>query len=79
MPKTRELTIDCESLNINPASYKMIRVTIEGPDVADIFNSIDEDDLIQYVKDNIKLEDIYPEDTLEDWAERNGYTKNENN
>ena len=39
-------------------------------DVNDIFP---DDDIIRYVKENYKPEDVFDEDELTDWAEQNGY------
>ena len=39
-------------------------------DVNDIFPN---DDIIRYVKENYKPEDVFNEDELTDWSEQNGY------
>lgn len=38
---------------------------------------IEESALIDYIKTNYSPDDIFPDDELEDWAERNGYVKND--
>lgn len=75
MTKTKEFTIDCANIRVSPRANYCIEVTVYEPDVDDLLSQLHEEDVIEHVQSNIKVEDVYPADILEDWAERNGYVK----
>lgn len=77
MSKTKEFTIECSDIRVAPSTGHYIRVTIEDPDWKALFEQFREKEIITYVSQNIVPEHVYSQDTLEDWAERNGYTKTE--
>ena len=63
-----ESVIDCDSLLDNAASWVGLNV-----DVADVYN---ERDIVNYVNSsNLEPEDLFSEEDLSSWAEKNGYVK----
>lgn len=45
--------------------------------IADVISNTLLEDAIQHIKDNFSPADIFNENELEDWAENNGYIKEE--
>lgn len=63
-----ESVIDCDSFLDNAISWVGSNV-----DVADVYN---ESDIVDYVNSsNLEPEDLFSEDDLANWAEKNGYVK----
>jgi hypothetical protein len=75
MAKTKEIDITCVSAQITPNGTKSISVSVEEPNVDDLLENIDNDDLTEYVERNFQPEDVFSETILEKWAETNGYVK----
>jgi hypothetical protein len=75
MEKTKEISIECSAARINPSRYHKVSVVVEDPDVDDILDSINEDDLIDWVKRNKHPEDLFSETELAKYAESEGYVK----
>lgn len=45
--------------------------------IADVIQSNLLEDAIQHIKDNFTVEEIFGKEPLEEWAEENGYIKEE--
>lgn len=75
MSKTKELTIICDEVKVTPNSYGKVRVETEGIEVDDILHNIEHEDLIEYIKDHLSPEELFPTSELEKWAESEGYTR----
>jgi hypothetical protein len=41
----------------------------------EIINELEKSDVIQWIKENVDVDDCYPEKELEKWAESHGYVK----
>ena len=79
MAKTKEIDITCVSAQINPNGSRAISVSMEEPNIDDLLENIDKDDLTEYVERNFEVEDVFSESQLEKWAEANGYVKGGDN
>lgn len=77
MATTKSITINCDEAKITPNGSFAVSVEIEGFSVDDLLRTIDEDDLIDWVKRNKYPEDLFSESELEKWAEGAGYIKEE--
>lgn len=78
MPKTSELTIRCQvatMVNVNPESSWPVKVEIISPDIKSLLLRVHTDDLIEYVREYIGVEEIYSQSVLDKWAESEGYIK----
>ena len=63
-----ESVIDCDSFLDNAVSWVRSNV-----DVSDVYN---ERDIVDYVNSsNLEPEDLFSEEDLSSWAEKNGYVK----
>jgi hypothetical protein len=78
MAKTTEISFNCSGAEIAPYNKNLVAVTVEEPDVATILEGMDEDDLIEFVKNNFSPDDIFYTSVLDKWAESEGYIKADN-
>lgn len=76
MANTTEITVKGTSAKVwsrQPDGFQVAE--IENPDIRHLLLGIHTDDLIEYVREYVAIEEIYPTSTLEKWAEANGYVK----
>lgn len=76
MPKTRELTIECEEVRIVTTSRRL-RLILDEPDIDDLLAQISLEDLMEHIRSDTqnKPEFVFDVECLEKWAEENGYIK----
>lgn len=76
MSKTKELTIECKSVNIEPDyTPKKVIVTLFEPNINDMLAGMDRMDLVEWMCENHSPQDIFADNQLKKWAEQNGYIK----
>lgn len=75
MSKTKELIITCSEARIIPNRYNQVVAHIDDPNVNDALLSFHSDDLIEFMSSEYGVEEVYPKEQLEKWAEENGYIK----
>lgn len=75
MAKTKEITIMCDELTVTPNSHHNFQIEIEGFDVENILDHIDDSDLIVYIQSNKQPEEVFSQSELDKWAESEGYIK----
>jgi hypothetical protein len=79
MAKTNEISVNCTDVQVLPNGNRMVTATLQEPDVDDILDSIDDYDLIDWVKRNKNPDDLFSETELIQWAESEGYIKQNEN
>lgn len=75
MPKTKEITFKCANVKVEPDNYKIMIVTVERPDMDEIFEEAEGEDIRSFIADRYDPEDIFSDKDLASWAEENGYIK----
>lgn len=74
MARTRNISFSCEEIKVSSGRSK-INVEIEDPNIDELLPAILDNEVMQYVANNFSVDDVYANDALEQWAEKNGYTK----
>ena len=74
MSKTKEIEVSCSSVQVGHTS-RNINVVLEEPNITEVLTAIDEDELGEYVRQNLAIENVYSQSDLEKWAESEGYVK----
>lgn len=76
MPKTKNITIETsDEVRIAHGRTRTL-VHIDEPDVNELLQGINNEDISEYVQwNNFKPDDLFTEEQLRDWANENGYTK----
>lgn len=76
MAKTTDITVKGTSAKVWSRQADGFQVAqVENPDVRHLLLGINTDDLVEYVREYIAVEEIYSETELTKWAEANGYSK----
>ena len=76
MQKTKEITFEGASATIS-ADYapKKVSVKVISPNISELFESMNEQDIKDHVKTGYSPSDIFDEKQLMDWANEHGYIK----
>lgn len=76
MQKTKEITFEGVTATIS-SDYtpKKVSVKVKDPDISEILEGINNEDLIGWVQSNRDPEGVFTNEQLEMWAESNGYIK----
>ena len=75
MSKTKEITFECAEVRIVPSNYYKANITVEQPNTVEVLREIDDEDIVDYVKDEFEPDEIFSTEQLEKWAESQGYVK----
>jgi hypothetical protein len=74
--RTKEITFSGSAGRFDPSTYRLLKVTIEDPDINELLSGIHKEDIIYWIiNEGFEPEDICDQSKLEKWAEANGYTK----
>ena len=75
MPKTKEIVIIANKVNVETNWNKDVLITLKQPVIHDLLASIDMEDIKDFVRNNKLPDELFDENELEKWAEDNGYVK----
>ena len=75
MADTTELTIKCDECVIQSQRSSSLEIKVEYPDIPHLLGQITNEDLIDFMQREFTPDEIFTTDSLEKWAESEGYTK----
>jgi hypothetical protein len=76
MQKTKEITFGCYSAEITfDYAPKQVSVIIKEPIIDEVLESMNAQDIKNYVLEHFKVGEIFSEKDLNEWASDNGYEK----
>jgi len=67
----------CDEVKVTPNSAYSCQVEIEGFNVEHLLDYIDEEDIKDWVKNHLSVDDVFSTSELDKWAESEGYIKAE--
>jgi hypothetical protein len=75
MSKTKEIVVVCNEVHTETNWDKNVLVTLKEPNVNDLLDNINEEELNQWVRNNKEPDALFNAKDLGKWAEDNGYIK----